>query len=55
MELYHVGRENEKKLSRYPIELNEIQFLTKNELLSVSMSIGLKLNVMSAEKVNKSC
>lgn len=54
MELYHVGKKNEKELSRYQIELNEAHILAKNGLLSLSITVGLKvLNVMMAEEVEE--
>lgn len=47
MELYHVGKKNGKELSRYQIELNDAYILAKNGLLSLSITVGLKvLNAM---------
>ena len=54
MELYHVGKKNGKKLSRYQIELNEAHNLAKNGLLSLSITVGFKvLNAMMSEKVEE--
>jgi putative transposase len=54
MELYHVGKKNRKELSRYQIELNEAYILAKNGLLSLSITVGLKvLNAMMSEEVEE--
>lgn len=54
MELYHVGNKNGKELSRYQIELNEAHILAKNGLLSLSITVGLKvLNAMMSEEVKE--
>jgi len=54
MELYHVGKKKEKELSRYQIELTEAHAIAKNGLLSLSITVGLKvLNAMMAEEVEE--
>ena len=43
MALYHTRKKGGKELSKYQVELNEAHILAKNGLLSLSITVGLKV------------
>ena len=54
MELYHVGKQKGKGISRYQIELKDAHNLARNGLMTLSISVGMKvLEAMIYEEVDE--
>jgi len=58
MKVYHFGKEKgkekEKGLSKYQIELHEAHTMARNGLLALSISVGLKVfEAMTAEEAEE--